>query len=221
MLKAVIFDMDGVIVDSEPAHLRVCLRLFKDMNIDISEEEYKKFIGVSNTSMWTTLKNDYKLGQTVEELAKRQATANIEDFKCGNEKPIPGIVDLLSYLKIEKIKIGLASSSPMEAIEMILERFGIRHYFDAVVSGEGLKRGKPAPDIFLKTAELLRVPSECCVVIEDSNHGVTAARSAGMRCIGFQNINSGKQDLSHSDIIVDSIEKLNITILKELFRECN
>jgi beta-phosphoglucomutase family hydrolase len=217
MLKAVIFDMDGVIIDSEPAHLRVCLELFKKLNIDLSEEEYGRFIGVSNTSMWTTLKQMYGLAQTIQELAEQQARANIDDFKNGDDKPMPGILELLSNLKKEGIKIGLASSSPLETINLILEKFEIKDYFDAVVSGENLKRGKPAPDIYLKAAEMLSVFPENCIAIEDSNHGVCAAKSAGMKCVGFQNTNSGNQDLSDSDLKVDSIEKLHTVVLWKLF----
>jgi HAD superfamily hydrolase (TIGR01509 family) len=128
-----------------------------------------------------------------------------------------GILELLSNLKKEGIKIGLASSSPLETINLILEKFEIKDYFDAVISGEDLKRGKPAPDIYLKAAELLSVCPENCIGIEDSNHGVCAAKSAGMKCVGLQNTNSGNQDLSNSDLKVDSIEQLNTLMLKNLF----
>lgn len=216
MIKAVIFDMDGVIVDSEPSHKKVFEKILKNLNLEISEEEYLSFIGTSNTHMWTILKKNYDLKETIEELVSNQIKENIEDFRRSNEKPIPGIVDLLKKLKNNDISTAVASSSPTEGIKLVLEKFRIEDYFDNILSGENLKRGKPAPDIFLMTANKLNVEPKHCVVIEDSENGVKAARSAGMRCIGFQNKNSGNQDLSNADIIVNSIEEINLNLIDKL-----
>lgn len=216
MLKAVVFDMDGVIIDSEPYHLVICLKLFKDLNINITEDEYNTFTGVSNTSMWTTLKNKYGLKEKVSELVKLHTEADINYLEENEEKPIPGVVGILESLKNNDIKIALASSSPMEGIKQVLDKFQISEYFQAVISGENLERGKPAPDIFLNAAKMLQVEPEYCTVIEDSNHGVTAAKAAGMKCIGFQNHNSGKQNLEAADLIVDSLEELNLDRIKKL-----
>lgn len=217
MLEAVIFDMDGVIIDSEPFHLDICLELFKKLNIAMPEDEYKTYIGVSNTSMWTTIKNRYCLKESVNELATLQSNACIEYLKEKDEKPIPGVVDILESLKQNEIKIALASSSPMEGIRLVLDKFNISHYFQAVISGENLERGKPAPDIFLNAAKILKAQPQFCTVIEDSNHGVSAAKAAGMKCIGFQNPNSGNQDLKAADLIVNSLKDLNLEIIKRLY----
>ncbi|TDT50372.1 HAD family hydrolase [Fonticella tunisiensis] len=217
MLKAVIFDMDGVIVDSEPVHEKVCKRRFKELNINVTDEEYDAFVGTTNTEMWTIIKSKYNLNETVEELVSMHLEEVMEYLRESDETPIPGIKDLLGSIKREGIKIALASSSPMENIELVLEKFGIGDYFESVISGENLERSKPAPDIFLKSAEKLGVNPENCVVIEDSHNGVKAAKAAGMKCVGFKNINSGNQDLSMADIIVYSIEDVNIERLKALF----
>jgi beta-phosphoglucomutase family hydrolase len=216
LLKAVIFDMDGVIIDSEPFQLIICLKLFKDLNINITEDEYNTFTGVSNTSMWTTLKNKYGMKETVSELVKLQTEAYINYLEANEEKPIPGVVEILEGLKNNNIKIALASSSPMEGIRLVIDKFQISDYFQAVISGENLKRGKPAPDIFLNAAKMLKVEPEYCTVIEDSNHGVNAAKAAGMKCIGFQNPNSGNQYLEEADLIVNSMEELNFNRVKML-----
>lgn len=217
MLKAVIFDMDGVIIDSEPLHLEVCIDLFKKLGLNFCEKEYSTFIGVSNTSMWTTLKEKYNLKQSLEELVEIQAKANLDCIKGKDISPIAGVRELLSELKSNNIKIALASSSPVEGIELVLSKFNIREYFSDVVSGEGLKRGKPAPDIFLKAAELIGIEPENCAVVEDSNHGVSAAKAAGMKCLGFQNTNSGNQDISKADVIVNTMREVNLCLLKGLF----
>ncbi len=216
MLKAVIFDMDGVIIDREPFQLIICLRLFKDLNINITEDEYNTFTGVSNTSMWTTLKNKYGLKDTVSELVKHHTEAAINYLEENEEKPIPGVVEILESLRNNDIKIALASSSPMEGIRQVLDKFQISEYFQAVISGENLERGKPAPDIFLNAAKMLKVEPEYCIVIEDSNHGVTAAKTAGMKCIGFQNPNSGNQNLEVADLIVESMKELNFNRIKNI-----
>lgn len=217
MLEAVIFDMDGVIIDSEPFHLDICLELFKKLNITMPEDEYKTYIGVSNTSMWTTIKNKYFLKESVNELAMLQTNACIEYLKEKDEKPISGVVEILESLKQNEIKIALASSSPMEGIRLVLDKFNISHYFQAVISGENLERGKPAPDIFLNAAKMLKVEPQFCTVIEDSNHGVSAAKAAGMKCIGFQNPNSGNQDLKAADMTVNSLKDLNLEVIKRLY----
>jgi HAD superfamily hydrolase (TIGR01509 family) len=214
MLKAVIFDMDGVIIDSEPAHLRVCLELFKKLNIDLSEEEYGRFIGVSNTSMWTTLKQMYGLAQTIQELAEQQARANIDDFKNGDDKPMPGILELLSNLKKEGIKIGLASSSPLETINLILEKFEIKDYFDAVVSGEGLKGGKPAPDIYHLSVSRIGKSPEACLAIEDSFAGIQSAKAAGLYCAGLRTIHVKEELLDNADLKISSLAEISDWINK-------
>lgn len=217
MLKAVIFDMDGVIIDSEPFYLVIGMELYKRLNINVTEEEHISYTGVSNPNMWTSIKNKHGLKQTVSELVSIQNKANIEYLEKNIEKPIPGVVNILESLSRNGIKVALASSSSMEIIRLVLEKFEIIKYFQVIVSGESFERGKPAPDIFLKAAEMLQVEPESCTVIEDSNHGVTASKAAGMMCIGFQNSNSGNQNLKSADLIVNDLENVNLDIIKKLY----
>jgi HAD superfamily hydrolase (TIGR01509 family) len=104
--------------------------------------------------------------------------------------------------------MALASSSTQRVIDTVLEKLALVGVFDPVVSGEEVEHGKPAPDIFLRTAGLLEIPPETCLVIEDSANGVRAAKAAGMVCIGFRNPNSGAQDLSAADAIVASLDEI-------------
>lgn len=212
-IKAVIFDMDGVIIDSEPIHYRVNQRLFKELMLDITEEEYNTFIGCSNSDMWGTLKDKYGLQEGVENLIAHQIEENINDLHNSNQKPISGIVELLDNLASENIKIGLASSSPMRYIEKVLEELALEKYFMIKVSGEDLENSKPNPDIYLKAASLIGESPEKCLAIEDSYNGVIAVKKAGMKCIGFNNVNSGNQDISQADIIIDSIEDITFDLL--------
>ena len=210
MLKAVIFDMDGVIIDSEPFHWEVNKKIFKILGLRVSKKDYKKYIGTSNTNMWTDLKSQYHLPQSLKKLVDMQGSGNVDFLRENQFGPIEGISALLSELKKKSIDIALASSSPSVAIAIVLKKFHFEKYFSVVVSGEDFKKSKPAPDIFLKTARLLRVSPAHCVVIEDSTHGIAAARAAGMKAIGFANKNSWDQDLSRADLVIDDLRKLNV-----------
>lgn len=209
MLKAVIFDMDGVLVDSEPFHFEVDKRVLKKCGFIANDDILNPYVGVSNPEMWKDLKEKYNLILSVEELLKLQSELRMDALNEKKIEAIDGIQELLNELKQNKIITAVASSSSRFFIEAILDALRIREYFAVILSGEEVQRGKPYPDIFLKTAEMLRVSPQECVVIEDSTNGVKAALSAGMKCIGYANLNSGLQDLSSAYTIVDSICKIN------------
>ncbi|MDF2985937.1 MAG: HAD-superfamily hydrolase, subfamily variant 3 [Eubacterium sp.] len=209
MIKAFIFDMDGVIIDSEPLHFQSDKLVMKEFGIDIPDSELMKFVGVTNPKMWADLIKSYNLGASIEKLLEIQNKYKRELFGQGTLQAISGIPELISDLKERNILLGLASSSSREFIEMILKNLNIYDYFDIVISGEEVKNSKPAPDIFLKAAEGLGVKPSECIVLEDSGHGVNAAKAAGMKCIAFKNPSSGNQDLSLADCLVCTLEKLN------------
>ncbi len=216
MLKAVIFDMDGVIIDSEPFHLEVNREIFRELNIPFIMEEYENYIGVSNDEMWADIKMKNNLSLPVSYLKELQVRKDMEYLLSAEEKPIPGVLELLKELRLNGLAVALASSSSLKYIGIVLEKFRIRDFFDAVVSGENMRKGKPAPDIFLHTAKLLDVGPTSCLVIEDSRNGVAAAKAAGMKCIGFQNPSSGAQDVSAADFITGSLAQINLELIESL-----
>jgi len=209
MIKAVIFDMDGVIIDSEPIHFESDKMTMKFYEKEISDEELNNYVGVSNQEMWGELREKYKLIASIEELLEKQFY--FKKSLIGNTKleTISGIRELLNDLKNSGIRIGLASSSSKEFIELILNNLEVKEYFEVIISGDDVQKSKPAPDIFLKAAKALNVEPMNCLVIEDSAHGVKAAKLANMKCIGFSNPNSGNQDLSLADAIVLSIKEID------------
>jgi beta-phosphoglucomutase family hydrolase len=219
MLKAVIFDMDGVLIDSEPFHLVVNEKIFANLGINLSEDEYHSFIGTTHKDMWSTIKKRYNLPQSVPELVNMQVSGNIDYIKNEEIEPIKikGVARLLSKIARENIRTGIASSSPTEVIELVINKLKISNYFSAIVGGEEIEKGKPSPDIFLKAAKRLNAEPSECIVIEDSKNGVLAAKAAEMKCVGFKNPNSGNQDLEKADLIIDNYDSLNINILKNLF----
>jgi len=214
--KAVIFDMDGVIIDSEPIHFDVDNQTMDYFDFSISSKEMETYVGMTNPEMWLLIKNKYNLIQSVDEIINYQLENKISILQGLDISPIEGIRELLLQLRNHTIPIGIASSSPRVFIEEVLKKFDLVDYFLCVVSGEEVPRGKPAPDIYIEAAYQLGVGPETCVVIEDSRNGVIAAKNAGMKCIGYKNINSGNQNLSLADIIVDSIKEINIQDILQL-----
>lgn len=217
MRCCVIFDMDGVIIDSEPIHITCEWKVFKILGIKISEDEHHSMIGMTDRAMWTKLKSKFDLMQSVEELVELKQVLYIEFLKSlTNLRPISHIPTLISKLYKENFQIALASSSPRIQIDFILNEFDLKKYFTAIVSGDDVKRGKPDPEIFLRASELAKVSPPHCIVIEDSNNGVLAAKKAGMKCIGYRNLNSGSQDLSEVDILIDSFDQISSRTINDL-----
>lgn len=210
-MTAVIFDMDGVIIDSEPIHFEVDMQTMRDLGFDISSEELEKYVGTTNEYMFTDLKNKYNINQSIEEIINYKVELTKKKIIQSDLDPIEGIKELLVDLKNKNIPTAIASSSPRSFIDVVVSKFNLQDYFKYIVSGEEVVNGKPAPDVYIETAKKLGLPPEECTVIEDSRNGVLAAKTAGMKCIGFQNINSGNQDLSKADIIVKSITEIKIS----------
>lgn len=197
--------MDGVLIDSEPAYLEMNLKLFKKLGIDIKEDEYKKFVGMDSRKMWTEIKNKFDLEQSADELRLTEKKL-MKDVLMSDavSDTIEGVHELLSEFKNNKFKLSLASSSSRENIEVVVNKLKLFGHFDFIISGDEVKNGKPEPDIFLTVSDKFNLPANKCIVIEDSHNGVRAARKAGMHCIGFKNNDSGNQDLSEADLIVNS-----------------
>lgn len=214
MLKAVIFDMDGVLVDTEPLHYRINQMVFHEMGRDLPYEYYKQFIGSTNTHMWTTIIRDYDLDMTPDDLNALVYAKKEEILQTEGYPEIAGVREFVSSLHAAGYRLAVASSSAPEMIEKMTSGVGVRSYFERIVSGETVKRPKPAPDVFLKAAESLGVLPEECLVIEDSHHGCCAAKAAGMACLGFLNPGSGEQDLSAADYLFETYESLSPAFLE-------
>ena len=210
MINTVIFDMDGVIIDSEPIHKDLQQQKFDSLGITISDAQYKNFVGTSAKNMWQQLIQEHRLDISLEALLE----ADIKEYRDylllqDDLRPIDGIIPLLDQLRRNKFEIMLASSATPQSIETVMDIFGLHDYFLHKVSGATLTHSKPHPEIFEVAAGLAKSAVEHCVVIEDSTNGVKAAKAAGMKCIGFQNPQSGDQDLSMADWIVCSISEIH------------
>ncbi len=215
MLRAVIFDMDGVIVDSEPLHVRAEKQTLKSMGIEATDEELRAFIGRTAKILFEDFIRRYELRISYEEIRQVHRQNLLRLFRDSVEL-IPGILPLFDSLKSSGILMAVASSSSEDLIQSVLDRFSLGTYFSVVVSGEKVEKPKPHPDIFLETQKQLGFLADECVVVEDSTAGVEAAHAAGIPCVGFTSPNSHLQDLSKASLIVHSMSMLNVKTLSTL-----
>lgn len=219
MLKAVIFDMDGVIVDTEPIYGRVEKEMFSDLGLDIPDDECSTFVGTSNRDMWNLLREKYKISLSVDELCKIEEDNYISALKtCGEAILVPGVKELIKELHNNGVKIALATSSVRNTADKVLKTFRLEGYFEAVAGGDEVERSKPSPDLYMTAVRRLSLEPEQCIAIEDSKNGVRAAKAAGLKCVAYRNPNSGSQDTSCADAIVDSIKELNYMELKRILK---
>jgi len=201
--QALVFDMDGVLVDSEPLHLEVEQAIFEELGLEVSEEEHFSYVGMAPQEVWTHIRRRHGLDAQAEALLQKEQDRKYALFQQREIPLVPGVLPLLKELRQKGCPLALASSSPRRIIDLFARKTDIRGFFDLTLSAEEVSRGKPAPDIFLAAAARLGLPARDCLVIEDSANGVKAAKAAGMYCLGFQNLNSGYQDLTEADRVVE------------------
>ena len=215
MLKAVLFDMDGVIVDTEPLHKKAYFLMFDAFNIKVSNTLYQSFTGQSTLSVCRKLCAIYELDATPEELVKSKRKSFLSLFQNDPSlQLIDGVLDLIKDYYSNGLTLVLASSASMFTINNVFTRFNLDQYFKAKISGADLKASKPHPEIFEKAAELAGFLKTECIIIEDSTNGIKAAKSAGIFCVGFNSYHSKNQNYNLADIVVDDFslikfEKLN------------
>lgn len=216
MLRAVLFDMDGVIIDSEPAYVRIDVELANELGFPLSEDEQRLYAGTAPRAMWEDLKDKHSLPQSVETLVDMEAERVEAFYDSGDLKPISATIQLIRDLNRSGIACAIATASFEQNAHRVMERLKIRPFISAVATSSQVKNGKPAPDIFLLAAHLLRFRPKECVVIEDSKNGCLAGRAAGMKVVGFKNLNSGNQDLSAAHHIVSDMRELTVEGLKAM-----
>ena len=215
---AVIFDMDGVLVETEPIYVEICQGLFKKLDVKISKERLQSYVGIPAHRMWSELCDDFALEHSVDGLIRREKAEQRDRLLGMNEIPmVSGVAHFIEKLHRSEIAMGVASSSSRDIIRIILTKTGLHTWFEAIISGEDVDLGKPAPDIFLKTCAFLKRKPIDCIVIEDSPHGIKGAKRAGMKAVGFANANSGNHDLSRADLVIDRFSSENVKRILKLF----
>jgi len=210
MKKAVIFDMDGVIVNTEPIANKANGELFKSLNITVPDDVYASFIGSSDKNNMQKLIDLYKLEYTREYLLDEKYKYYYEVFdKADDLELMPGVKNLIADLHSKDMKLLLASSAAKRKIDRVFSRFDLYPYFDEIISGEDFEFSKPHPAIFLEAVSKSGFTANECVIIEDSYNGIKAAKAAGVYCIAYESGHGLKQDTSEADTFITDFRQLS------------
>lgn len=217
MIKTIIFDMDGVIVDTEPVHKYAYYRHFDELGIVVSPELFASFTGNSTRNVYQKLSAQFGLTQNVEDLILRKRFFFNDAFDTKEDlELIAGVKALIVDLHKHDIQLILASSASKGTIQRVFNRFELFPYFTDIVSGEDFPKSKPDPAIFLHAASLSKAAKEHCAIIEDSTSGVRAACAADIFCIAYHSENSKLQDLTGARYFVKDFKEVDAAILKQI-----
>ena len=213
MIKAVLFDMDGLLVDTEPLNVAVVTKVCGELGINLtSEEKHYCASGITNKKFYTELFNNRNLKFELNEILNKTFQTYDELLKT-ETKSFSGAINLPKLLS-EKYKLGLVSGSTKNQVNIVLSKLDIGNLFKVVVTADDITSSKPNPEGYLLAANKLNISSQECLVLEDGEQGVKAAKSAGMKVIGV--INNSEQNLSLADLVVKDLTEVNQDLLSKI-----
>lgn len=217
MIKAVIFDMDGVIADTEPLQSKSWEKLLRERGIVplYNERGFIHDIGSTGDKSYLKIMKSHNITEDLQNIRKRRREIFVKLLQK-NLTPKPGLIKLLEEIKKKKLKIAVASNRLLEHVYLVLDELHIRTFFDAAIGPSPELRHKPAPDIYLEAARALELSPSKCIAIEDSDIGIFSAKAAGMKTIALTTPHISREKLSQADAIVDSLEDINSQTLENL-----
>lgn len=218
-MKAIIFDMDGVLINTEPLHYECWKQTMADEGVDMTYDVYKQCIGSTIGYLLELLRNAYGDISDDETLrarmfAKKEAIVQRDGFP-----PIAGVKEAVRRFHEEGFRLEVASSSAGYYIGRVLDTLDIHRYFECYTSGEEVEHPKPAPDTFVRAMEKLKLKPEDCLIVEDSTNGGKAAAAAGAKCVWFHNPDSGDQQIPHAALTITSWSQENVEKIIELMKQ--
>ena len=221
MAAAVIFDMDGVLVDSFHAHCEAWRRMTVEEHLDFDLTHFTTVFGRTSRELITELwgPNRYTDAELVALDDRREAA--YRNIIRTNFPAMPGARELIQALHQDGFAVALGSSGPIENAELVLEKLGVRQLFSAVVTGKEVRRGKPDPEVFLTAAARLGVPPQHCAVIEDAPAGIAAANAGGMLSIGLVSTGRTRQALAAARLVVNSLSELSPALIRHQLERTN
>lgn len=202
----VLWDLDGVIVDTGEFHYLSWLQVFKELDLHFDQDIFNRTFGMNNAGILEWVFGYKPDAAQIEQISDRKESV-FRQLVSGKAKLLPGISHWLQFFLQNGAKQAIASSAPVENIKVLLQELSISDYFNAVVSGAELP-GKPNPDIFLKAAAAIGIPADKCIVVEDAIAGVEGAKRAGMKCIAVTTTNPS-ENLSQADLIFDNLGEMD------------
>ncbi len=216
-LKAVLFDMDGVIVDTEPLHRKAYYQMFDFYNIQVSQELFSSFTGRTTQSTCEELASTFNL-PSVEELIEKKRLFFEELFYSDSDFDLlPGVKNLIENYHNNGLTMVLASSASRKTIDMVFEKFNLNPFFVGKISGADLQASKPHPEIFQLAAKIANQPIENCMVIEDSTNGIIASHKAGIFCVAYKSFHTHNQDYSLANLIISEYSEIETDKISKHF----
>lgn len=218
MLSGVIFDWDGVIVDSSEPHCRSWELIAKELKKTLPKDYFERSFGLKNTRLIPEILEWTRDPAEIEKISERKEAIYRDVIRKAGIKIFPGVLELVDELRGKKIPYIIASSTARVNIEFVLSFLGIESYFSSIVSAEDVMNGKPAPDIFLKALEKLGCRREECVILEDAPAGIKAGLTAGIKVVGI-GTSHAVSELVGAQLIVESLRQLKLSDLESLVNQ--
>lgn len=206
-MKLIIFDMDGVILDSEPLHEQARQTMFEKYGI-VPDETFPNPVGKSSSGFWRTVIEKCGMENNPYGLEEEQYRLVAKQIESKQIKPSEGFEEILRWAKGNGVEVGLASSSTRILVDDTLRLLNVKQYFDYTVSGNEVNKKKPAPDVYKKVLKMAGIPANQAVAVEDSSTGIEAAKNAEIFCFGYQNETSGEQDISGANQVIEHLKEI-------------
>ncbi len=203
MFEAIIFDVDGVMVDTERLYVQTMRQVARRFGREVSDDTLARMMGRAPIESLRIFVSDLGLAEDPHELMALRERMMLQSFEQGLD-PMPGLMELLEWAR-PRLRLAIATGSPRRLLDVILDRLGIADRFQAIQSGDDITRGKPHPEIYQRVLGQLGLPPEKCVVIEDSGNGVRSGKSAGCHVIAVPNEATRGQDFSPADVVVPDL----------------
>jgi HAD superfamily hydrolase (TIGR01509 family) len=217
MIKAAIFDMDGLLIDSEPFWRKSHIEILGNYGFVVTEDDVRATAGKRTGDQVALWRERFQWEQPSNEAITDEIVQNVARLIHLNGAALPGVYDIINILKQHSIPMAVASSSAADLIDIVLKRLDIQRYMEFAHSAEREANGKPFPDVFLSTAKRLDVTPSSCVVFEDSLNGVKAAKAAGMKCVAVPEQPHDPNKFHEADLIVTSLEELRWPAIEKLW----
>jgi len=218
MIKAIIYDLDDLMINSNPLHVKTWDRLLKEYGYrfsDLPQEIRSEFIGMRVTDILREVIKQLELNVDESKFYKKRMEISLEIVQKKLE-PMPGVFKSIKLFKNKNYKLAIASSGPKEYIDLVFSKRRLKNTFNVIVSGDDVKAGKPNPEIYMVVCEKLGLAPDECVVLEDATVGIESAKEAGCKCVAVKNRYTPPQTLSKADICIDSLNDLSEKIIKSL-----
>lgn len=216
-MKAVIFDMDGVVVHNDHYHVLAWQQFCDRIGRKTTENEVKSWFGSTNKTILETIYQKNIPDDEADRLGNMKEETYRKLYK-DHIKPLPGLKDFLKQVKTHLFKIALATSAPKENVDFVIGMTGLTNFFEVTTNASEIKNGKPDPEIFLKTSQKLKIDPKDCLVFEDSFQGIKAARDAGMKVIGVATSHK-RSELKDVDAVIDDFTHIEILDILKLWSQ--